>query len=480
MPIHVVWLRNDLRVTDNRALFAACQEPDAHVLAVYIATPGQWQSHDMAPMQAEFIYQHLQQVQQQLAERNIPLFYHQCDDFSQAVDWLSEFCRQQQASALFFNRQYELNEARRDNALLEQLSIEQVSCYGFDDALLLSPGSVTTADGTMFKVYTAFRKAFIKRLINADLSSLPAPELRQQQPAVAMAEIEPFDYPRRPLNDLFAVGEQVARQRLRAFCCQRVADYAQQRDFPARAGTSHLSAYLAIGVLSPRQCFNRLRTEFPNLLDEEKSGAFSWLNELIWREFYHHLLAAWPQLCRHHPFIAWTKNIVWRNDQQAFVAWQQGMTGYPIVDAAMRQLRATGWMHNRLRMIVASFLVKDLLIDWRWGERYFSQQLIDGCLAANNGGWQWAASTGCDAAPYFRIFNPTTQGQRFDPQGEFIRHWVPELATVPDSDIHQPHTWADKHHRTLNYPSPLVYHASARVSTLAAFDAAKNAQKVEK
>jgi deoxyribodipyrimidine photo-lyase len=210
------------------------------------------------------------------------------------------------------------------------------------------------------------------------------------------------------------------------------------------------------------------------VLEKTDGGAFGWLNELVWREFYRHLIVAWPKLCKHKPFVEWTDNVRWRHAPEELQAWKDGKTGYPIVDAAMRQLNATGWMHNRLRMIVASFLVKDLLINWREGERYFMSQLLDGDLAANNGGWQWGASTGTDAAPYFRIFNPTTQGERFDKAGRFIKAWVPELADVPERDIHQPHRWAEKHQRVLDYPLPVIDHARARKDTLAAFEAAKN------
>lgn len=198
-----------------------------------------------------------------------------------------------------------------------------------------------------------------------------------------------------------------------------------------------------------------------------------WLNELIWREFYRHLMTYHPDLCKHRPFIRWTEQVQWQSNEKLLKAWQRGLTGFPIVDAAMRQLNETGWMHNRLRMITASFTVKDLLIDWRTGERYFISQLIDGDLAANNGGWQWAASTGTDAAPYFRIFNPTTQGQRFDADGEFIRRWLPELKDVPAKAIHEPWVWADKQRVTLNYPRPIVDHKQARVATLAAYEAAR-------
>ena len=470
MKTHLVWLRNDLRITDNKALHAACSDPDANVLAVFVATPGQWRKHEMAPRQAAFIHANLLRVQQALAERGIALIGHQCHDFAESVAWLVDFCQQRQVSALFYNRQYEINERQRD-AQLEQRLAGSVICHSFDDSLLLPPGSVLTGGGEMFKVYTPFRRAFIQRLTESDVSSVPAPRARGE--ALNVTVPEAFDYPLMEFGEAYPAGEEAALQQLRSFCREQVQDYVKQRDLPAIAGTSNLSPYLAIGVLSPRQCFNRLRAECPDVLENTESGAFCWLNELIWREFYRHLMVAHPALCKHRPFIEWTDKVRWQVDDKALLAWQQGQTGYPIVDAAMRQLNQTGWMHNRLRMISASFLVKDLLIDWRAGERYFMSQLLDGDLAANNGGWQWAASTGTDAAPYFRIFNPTTQGERFDPQGTFIRKWLPELADVPDNDIHQPHRWAEKQRRVLKYPLPIVDHKQARLETLAAFEAAK-------
>lgn len=475
MTTHLVWLRNDLRITDNKALHAACSDPEARVLAVFIATPQQWRQHEMAPRQAAFIHAGLLQVQQALAERGIPLSYHQCDDFSASVDWLVAYCAQERVDTLFYNRQYEINERQRDQRL-EQRLVGQVVCQSFDDSLLLPPGSVRTGGGEMYKVYTPFRKAFIQRLTESDIRSVPAPKPRTGGVLPTPAAPEAFDYPPAEPTGDFPSGEEAALQRLRTFCREQVQDYLKQRDLPAIDGTSSLSPYLAIGALSPRQCFNRLRAECPQVLENPDGGAFGWLNELIWREFYRHLMVAYPALCKHRPFIDWTYKVRWRNDRELLLAWQQGATGYPIVDAAMRQLNKTGWMHNRLRMISASFLVKDLLIDWREGERYFMSQLLDGDLAANNGGWQWAASTGTDAAPYFRIFNPTTQGERFDPQGTFIRKWLPELADVPDNAIHQPHRWAEQQQRVLDYPLPIVDHKQARLETLAAFEAAKRGE----
>jgi deoxyribodipyrimidine photo-lyase len=233
-----------------------------------------------------------------------------------------------------------------------------------------------------------------------------------------------FNYPQQPFDETCSPP---MRKRLLPNCASfanRARQLRRARDFPAIEGTSRLSACLALGVsLRASVCIVCWRSSRRRWT----AGGSVWLNELIWREFYRHLMTYHPDLCKHRPFIRWTDNVKWQSNDKQLKAWQNGQTGYPIVDAAMRQLNETGWMHNRLRMITASFLVKDLLIDWRIGERYFISQLIDGDLAANNGGWQWAASTGTDAAPYFRIFNPTTQGQKFDADGEFIRRWLPEL-----------------------------------------------------
>lgn len=472
MTTHLVWLRNDLRIHDNSALHAACRNSQAQILALFIATPKQWHSHAMAPKQATFIYESLLEVQQSLAEKGIPLHVLQCDDFTASVTELRTFCQEHNVDRMFYNYQYEVNERQRDAAAERELSALDIISQGFDDSLLLPPGSVLTGSNEMYKVFTPFSKAFVRRLKEGVPACMSAPNARENAPLKKKPAIKPFDYPQEKIDSsLFPAGEAAALKRLRTFCQQSVTEYPQQRNIPAVDGTSRLSVYLANGVLSPRQCLNRLLCEHPDGMDDSK--IFVWLNELIWREFYRHLLVAWPSLCRHQPFIAWTNNVKWQHNARHLEAWQQGKTGYPIVDAAMRQLNTLGWMHNRLRMIVASFLVKDLLIDWREGERYFMSQLIDGDLAANNGGWQWAASSGTDAAPYFRIFNPTTQGERFDEEGAFIRHWLPELKDVPKEHIHQPHEWAKKHRIALDYPQPIVDHKDARKSTLAAFEAAR-------
>ncbi|QHM95789.1 deoxyribodipyrimidine photo-lyase [Kosakonia sacchari] len=470
MTTHLVWFRADLRVHDNLALAAACRSDNAQVKALFIATPAQWRQHNMAPRQAACLNAHLNALQQALAEKGIPLIYREAADFTDSVQTVVDVCGREQVSHLFYNYQYEFNERQRDAAV--EKALPNVACQGFDDSVMLAPGSVMTGNHEMYKVFTPFKNAFLRRL-KADLPQCVAAPHPREGVEVAVEPIT-LDYPQQEFDEnLFPADEKSALARLRQFCQQQAAAYEQQRDFPAIEGTSRLSACLATGALSPRQCLHRLLAEQPRALDGGPGAV--WLNELIWREFYRHLMTYHPALCKHRPFIAWTDKVQWQENAGHLQAWQRGNTGYPIVDAAMRQLNATGWMHNRLRMITASFLVKDLLIDWRHGERYFMSQLIDGDFAANNGGWQWAASTGTDAAPYFRIFNPTTQGERFDADGAFIRHWLPELKNVPEKSVHQPWDWADKHGVKLDYPRPIVDHKQARTATLAAYEAARKA-----
>lgn len=470
MSTHLVWFRRDLRLHDNLALAAACRHRTARVVALFISTPEQWANHTMSPRQAAFIQVQLNALQQALAEKGIPLLFEEVDDFAASIETVKSVCEKHDVSHLFYNYQYEVNERERDAAV--EKALPHIVCEGFDDSVILPPGAVMTGNHEMYKVFTPFKNAWLKRLKEGMPECVSAPA-RRENGIVSSAQLPiNLHYPQQEFDPvLFPAEEKAAIARLRQFCQQGAGEYEERRDFPAIEGTSRLSASLATGGLSPRQCLHRLLAEQPQALE---GGAGSvWLNELIWREFYRHLMTYHPKLCKHRPFILWTDRVRWRESESDLQAWQEGKTGYPIVDAAMRQLNATGWMHNRLRMITASFLVKDLLIDWRLGEHYFMSQLIDGDLAANNGGWQWAASTGTDAAPYFRIFNPTTQGEKFDSDGDFIRQWLPELRDVPGKAVHEPWTWATKEGISLDYPQPIVDHKQARQQTLAAYEAAR-------
>jgi deoxyribodipyrimidine photo-lyase len=290
------------------------------------------------------------------------------------------------------------------------------------------------------------------------------------------------DSPALPVTVPFLPGEAEAQRRLDAFIDlvdPAVYRYAEGRDRLDQSGTSRLSPYLRFGMVSARQAVASAMAAIGAASNaQERTGAETWLNELIWREFYVHILYHFPQV-RKQSFRPALQDIAWQNDESAFADWCQGRTGYPVVDAGMRQLVQTGWMHNRARMIVASFLVKDLLISWRWGERFFMQHLVDGDPAANNGGWQWTAGTGTDAAPYFRIFNPVLQSKKHDPAGRYVRRWLPELVRVPDRFIHEPWKMPLEVQQEVgcvidqDYPAPIVEHAWARERTLTAYRLAR-------
>ncbi len=457
----LVWFRNDLRIHDNPALWQACQQAD-RVTAIYIDCPEQWRRQDESPAKRRFVKANLAELARALAGLGIPLLQASCADFSAVAGLLEQQVNAHGCDALFANAEPGEYECQRDTAVANQLSI---SCNRYQADCVIAPGSLQTGSGGMYRVFTPYSRAWLSAVTQQGYAPLPAPA--PLAPAIPVAE------QRIDTLEQWPAGETAALQRLRAFCTQQLYGYSEGRDNPALDATSKLSAYLAIGVLSPKQCLSALEQQLGFLPLSRGETGFSWLNELIWREFYRHLLYAFPQLSKHKAFKPETDRIRWRNNDAAFEAWCQGQTGYPIVDAAMRCLNQTGWMHNRLRMIVASFLSKDLHIDWRWGERYFMRQLIDGDLAANNGGWQWAASTGADAAPYFRVFNPTTQGERFDPDGRFVKRWLPELSDVPARLVHTPHSWLAEHAPDSAYPTPIVDHRQARQQAIELFNALK-------
>lgn len=467
----LVWLRRDLRIEDNTALTQACESGEP-VVALYIATPETWTEHSLAPIQADLIYRRLFEMQSDLRSNNIPLHYAQVATFSDAARLVAEVAEKERVSGVFINKEYELNEQRRDAMLVELLDDAGIECHQFDDKCALKPGSVVNKQGEYFKVFTPFKRAYLEKLYRHPLSVSqiqPLKELKSLSSEMVeeFSEQCRFDYPR-VSSERYSVQTKQVIKSLREFDRNKVEQYQQQRDFPAIDGTSSLSPYLAIGVLSIRQCLARVMYTQTLPLT---GGREVWQSELIWREFYQHLSHFEPKLSKGKSFTPWGDNLIWRNTEQAIAAWKNGNTGYPIIDAAMRQLNQTGWMHNRLRMIVASFLVKDLHVDWRIGEQYFMSKLIDGDYSANNGGWQWCASTGCDGQPYFRIFNPITQGERFDGEGEFVRQWVPELSEVPNKYIHQPWKWVDS--GRLAYPQPIVDHKTEREITLSLYKQAK-------
>lgn len=448
--MQLVWFRKDLRIYDNPALYHACQH--GPVTAVYFVTPKQWQAHNLAPVQADFIEANLNSLSQSLAQLGIPLLIEEVADFARIPARLKALTGQYRIEFIHANSEPEINEIQRDNAVLKSglpLRLYQGDC-------LLEPGSVLTKQGKMYKVFSAFRNAWMAQIKELDITPLA-------QPAAVAAALNAtrvsINYSKIS-SSAFPCSELQAKQRLADFIDNDITLYGLQRDIPSLDATSHLSACLATGVISAKNCVYQVLQAFPYALDDKSSGAYSWINEIVWREFYRHLMIAQPRLCKGENYNKSADAVVWENNHEHFQRWCNGQTGYGLVDAAMRQLNTTGWMHNRLRMVTASFLTKHLLIDWRWGETYFMRHLVDGDLASNNGGWQWAASTGCDAQPYFRVFNPIIQSQKFDPKGKFIRKYVKELADRDDKAIHIPE-------------NAVVEHKSARLNAIDRFSVLK-------
>lgn len=512
-PHYLMWFRRDLRLHDNTALAALCERANAdnaQVSAIYLLTPEQWQVHDTSLLQVDHIARTLPILAKDLqAQLNITLSVQVCPSFADCVDALSALCEENNVSLVIANHEYEGNEIDRDEQLSKQLAKTDIEFVRWHDQCILPPQSITTNDGnSMYQVFTPFYKKWrhtldvsVLQMHDAAAVSNNKAQLKASKASAAtINDIENLvqdtvsDY-QKTLQDTgllahidmgaqldyartaYPAGEDAACQRLEDFIADDIDHYDVSRDVPSLQATSQLSAYLTIGSTSPRLCYLQAAKAQEKLHgnDGDNDDINRWISELAWRDFYRHVLVDKPALIRHKAYKEETDTkINWSYDKDDFEKWCTGMTGVPLVDAAMRCLNATGFMHNRLRMVTAMFLTKDLLIDWRLGERYFMLQLIDGDFASNNGGWQWSASTGTDAAPYFRIMNPFSQGKTHDPEAVFIKTWLPELKDIPASILHS----EDKMRKALakggklaktDYPVPMVEHKAARQLAIAEF-----------
>ena len=468
----LIWFRQDLRIHDHAALWHATTA--GQTIALVILSPEQWRLHDDAPIKIDFYLRQLQQLQQDLASLHIPLIIKTIPLWKNIPQFMQQICSDLNISEVHANIELGQHELKRDLEVQQRLNQTGQELQLYHDRTLFPVGTIRNKSQLPYQVFAAFKKQCYERLsisipqcypsperqTTIDLAHFSSPEIPSLA-AIYTGSIDPAQY------ELWQVGESYALNLLDDFINDKVSHYKKERDFPNVTGTSQLSAYLNIGIISIRQCIQALFRHQHGQFYIDDEGQQTWLDELLWREFYQHILFDFPKVSQHLPFKDQTQSIAWRDAPQDFKAWQLGQTGIPIIDAGMRQLRATGWMHNRVRMIVAMFLTKNLLIDWRLGEQWFMQQLIDGDLAANNGGWQWCASTGTDSVPYFRIFNPTSQSQKFDPNGDYIRQWVPELAHLDAKSIHEP--YAKNPDLALDYPKAIVDLKQSRIRALAAF-----------
>lgn len=462
----LVWFRQDLRLADHRALLAAQAAGPVH--AVFLNAEAQWQRHGVGANRLAFLERCVQRLAEGLAALGIPFTVLEAPRFLDAPSVLAALADRLGAEGLYFNNEYPLNERRRDDAVEAAFRRARRAVHRFTDSVIAEPGTVMTGQGAPYTVFTPFKRRWLALLDPVAQRPLgtPRPQGAPLPPPARALQLAKAQGAAAPAG-LWPGGEGEAQRRLDAFLAQACAAYDAQRDFPAVTGTSTLSPYLAVGALSPRQALAAVLGAFPDAL-EGAGGAATWVSELIWREFYRHVVATFDHVSRGEAFRPAFADLPWRDDPEALTAWKAGQTGLPLVDAGMRELAATGWMHNRVRMVVAMFLTKNLLMDWHLGEAHFLDQLVDGDFAANNGGWQWSAATGTDAAPYFRVFNPVTQSQRFDPEGHYLRKWLPELASLDARAIHEPWRWAGGPQA---YPRPLVDLKASRERAIAHFKA---------
>lgn len=458
----IVWLRRDLRLSDHPSFALAAEA--AQVIPVFIWSPedeGDWATGSASRW---WLYHSLARLNDSLMKLGSRLVIRR----GPSVRALLDLQRETGARRVVWNEQPGAAFRQRDTDVTTALRAQGVTVEVQHGATLRPPGQVLTGEGNHYQVFTPFWRSSLKHKV---ATPLPVPKQLPSVPrtlkSLSLDELELI--PRitwyKGMEASWEIGEAAAQAKLQRFVAEWVHGYDTQRDIPSVLGTSRLSPHLHFGEISPRQVWH-------TLLKLPGNGAETYRREIGWREFAYDLLFHQPQTAD-HPLRAEFADFPWRDDQDGLRRWQQGMTGYPIVDAGMRELWTTGWMHNRVRMIVASFLVKDLLIDWRQGARWFWDTLVDADLASNTLGWQWAGGCGADAAPFFRIFNPVLQSEKFDANGEYIKHWVPELKHLKGKALHAP--WTS--HGKLDYPKPVVDHSAARERALQAFDRLKRMRR---
>ena len=468
-PIALFWFRRDLRAFDNAALHAALTNAE-RVHCVFVFDREILDALvDKADRRVEFIWESVVELRAALEAMGGALHVI----YDTARDAIPKLAQTLDVDAVFTNHDYEPQAVARDAHVAAMLKTKGITFETRKDHVIFERDEVLTGTGKFFSVFTPYKNAWLKR-VEATHVKPYAIEMHKlafvTHATQAIPTLEQMGFKPTNLKALnFPTGASGGEKLFTEFL-ERIDRYADARNFPAIKGPSYLSTHLRFGTVSIRGLVAAAWQRW----QEGSRGAEVWLSELIWRDFYVHILHHNPRVVD-GAFKPEYNAIRWSNDPERFTAWCEGRSGYPLVDAAMRQLNQTGYMHNRLRMVAASFLTKDLLVDWRWGEKYFAEKLNDFDLSANNGGWQWAASTGCDAQPYFRIFNPITQSQNFDEQGAFIRKYVPEVAKLSNKDIHAPWLTPPVEQRARDfvpgrdYPLPVVDHAEARLATLAEF-----------
>ncbi len=468
----LVWFRNDLRMDDNPALREACKSSH-EVHAIYIYSQNQNQKHNEANCKTEFFIENLKVLDSELSKINIPLTIINSEGFMDNSEIIYDYVQNHSLHKVMWNNQFGVDEIERDESVRNYLKSKEIGFESFDEQVIFAPGTILTGDGKPYSVFTPFKRRWVENF-NLDLLDIEF-EFTKKNITKNKSNIHEFDFKFKKNNQvdmsLWPAGEAEALSRLKKYLNENILRYAQDRNDPIVDGTSRLSAYLASGIISPKRCILEALKINNFELDSGNNGVVKWIDEIVWREFYKNIMFSFSKVSKGQPFQDYTKKIKWRFDEKEFNAWKEGETGFPIIDSAIKQMLSEGWMHNRLRMVVAMFFTKNMLHDWRLGEAFFMQNLIDGDFSSNNGGWQWSSSTGTDAAPYFRIFNPITQSKNFDSDGLFIKKYIKELTELDKKEIHDPSEKLRKH---LNYPMQILDLKESRLRAIDAFNSAKN------
>ena len=468
----LVWLRNDLRMDDNPALRHACVTSN-EVNCIYIFSKEQFKAHNEANCKIEFIISNLKNLSNSLEKINIALTVINSSGYDDNASKILDIVKERSISKVYWNNMFGSDENKRDQDVQNILDNNNIEYESFDDQVVYSPGTIKTKEDRPYSVFTPFKRRWIENFKLDFLDIEFNYTSKNDSGIISNINQFNFDFEKSHSVDmsLWNVGEECAKSILNDYLNKKVLRYSKDRNDPIIDGTSRLSPYLASGIISPRRCILEALKKNNFELDSGETGIVKWIDEIVWREFYKNIMHSFPKVSKGLPFQDYTKNIKWRFNQDEFEAWKAGKTGFPIIDAAMKQLNTEGWMHNRLRMVVAMFFTKNMLHDWRQGEAFFMENLIDGDFSSNNGGWQWSSSTGTDAAPYFRIFNPITQSKNFDSDGLFIKKHIKELRDLDKKEIHDP---SEKVREHLNYPIQILDLKESRLRAIDAFNAAKN------
>jgi len=485
--LHIFWFRKDIRLADNRALseFIRSVSENDKFLFLYIKNKNTYDY--FGEKRIGFLYESLKYLKEELAASNFQLEIIEGKSKNVFKNLINKFDN----ISVYCNAQVEPYCIGRDEEVNELLRKTGNQFHSYTDSTIFEPGEILNGEGKQYKVFTPFKNQCLKvlsdihfRKIDTDISKLNPDNEVSTKGSFKSNEID-LDSELQKINksDLIKGGRNEGLKLLKNFYESGLTEYKSLRDFPSVKGTSFLSAHLHFGTIGIREAFRTAYVKLKNeSIESRKEEIRIWINELLWREFYYNITFHNPEIM-FDSFKKECDNIRWINDEGNFDKWRKGMTGFPIVDAGMRQLVREGWMHNRVRMITAMFLTKDLLTDWRWGEKYFARHLIDLDFSNNNGGWQWSASTGVDAQPYFRIFNPYLQSKRFDPEGIYIKKYIPELKTLPSEVIHQPDLMDENEQRLhgviigKDYPAPIVDHSKVKEEVVKRFKAAMNSDK---